>query len=842
MKHKAKLLSVLVAVVTMGCAITQKKEISAETTPREQLSMDFVWKFHLGHLWDKDKNFGYVESKNKTREDGGPVKPDFDDSNWEDVDLPHDWVVALDVNKDADLLHSYKMIGQKYPGNCIGWYRKSFRVPKGDFGRRLSIEFDGVFRDCEVWLNGYLIRRHLSGYTSFGIDITDYVKYGEKNVLVVRVNAGAYELWSYEGAGIYRHVRLVKTDPLHIPQWGTYVSSTVNQKGKKVSAELTIQTAIANESDQDNSCNLVSTIVDADGKVVASVKSKATVKARANERITQKVKVKKARLWSVASPYLYKMLTTVKKEDSSVDTYETTFGIRTFSFDPDKGFSLNGKAMRLNGVCLHQDHGGVGVAIPDALHDFRIKKMKEMGANAFRCAHNPPAPEALDAADRLGMLVIDETRAPGSTKERLGQLCSIVRRDRNHPSIILWSMANEERSLETSDLGARVIRSMKRLVRRLDPTRPITAALTHEGFDGPVVEVLDVVGCNYIRPTIDDLHKNHPDKPVILTESCCHSTARGIYEPDEAGRLTSYDENPACWGETADKMWNWCAERPWVGGTFIWTGFDYAGEPLSWEDDCKPRKSEDVWPILHTQWGIVDRCGLEKDPFYYFKSWWTDEVVLHLLPHWNWQGKEGQEIRVWCYSNCEEIELIVNGKSLGREQMPRNSHLEWKVKYEPGYIEVRGYNAGQLVATKRQETTGEAVAIRLKPDKTKIKADNQDVSQVTVEIVDEKGRIVPTANNEITFSVSDNGKIIGACNGDPACHVPESQPTYPAFNGLLMVYVKSGFTPGPITLKAKAEGLKTAEATIEAKTCTPRPFVPSVKTENKTETKSDTDI
>ena len=827
MKCRVKLLMVLVVVLTAGCAVTPEKVIPADTVSRERLSMDFGWKFQLGHLCDSEKDFGYVENRSKTSRPDGPGNPEFDANAWPSVDLPHDWAVALDVNKDADLLHAYKTIGRKYPENCIGWYRKTFEIPKRDSGKRVSLEFDGVFRDCEVWLNGYSLYRHLSGYTSFSVDITDYVNYGGRNVVVVRVDASGYELWSYEGAGIYRHVWLVKTESLHVGHWGTYVRSDV-KLGRTNKAELTVQTTIANQTGQDSHCELISTIVDGGGKKVAVAKSRKTVNGWTNELFSQKIKIKDAKLWSVESPHLYKLLTTVKERGRVTDTYETTFGIRTFSFDPDKGFSLNGKPMRLNGVCLHQDHGGVGVAIPDAIHDFRIKKMKEMGANAIRCAHNPPAPEALDAADRLGMLVIDETRAPGSTKERMGQLCSIVRRDRNHPSIILWSMANEERSLETSDLGARVIQSMKRLVHKLDPTRPVTAALTHGGFDGPVTEVLDVVGCNYIKPTIDDLHKNHPDKPIILTESCCHSTARGIYEPDEAGRLTSYDENPACWGETADKMWNWCAERPWVGGTFIWTGFDYAGEPLSWEDDCRGRKSEDVWPILHTQWGIVDRCGLEKDPFYYFKSWWTDEVVLHLLPHWNWSGKEGQEIRVWSYSNCEEVELIVNGRSQGRKEMPRNSHLEWKVKYEPGYIEVRGYNSGWLVATDREETTGKAVAIRLKPDREKIKADNHDVSQVTVEIIDKKGRMVPTANNEITFTIGDNGKIIGACNGDPACHVPESQTTYPAFNGLLMVYVQSGFEAGEITLKAKAQGLEKAELTIEAEACEVKPFVTSL--------------
>jgi len=427
--------------------------------------------------------------------------------------------------------------------------------------------------------------------------------------------------------------------------------------------------------------------------------------------------------------------------------------------------------------------------------------------------------------------VMDEIRVSGSSKDKLDELASMVRRDRNHPSVIMWALGNEERAIQGSDVGGRIIRSMKRVVRELDPTRPVTLAMNGD-WGSVVTEALDVQGCNYIRPkniTLDQLHEKFPNKPIILTESCCHSTTRGVYEPDDAGRLTSYDENPACWGRTAEKMWKWCVERPWMAGTFIWTGFDYAGEPLVFDDACNRLPTS--WPIIHTQWGIVDRCGFEKDPFYYFKSWWTDEIVLHIFPHWNWRGKEGQEIRVWSYSNCEEVELIVNGKNLGRKKMPRNSHLEWKVKYEPGYIEARGYNSGWLVAVDRQEKTGKATALALKPDRTKLKADNQDVSQVTVEIVDEKGRMVPTANNEITFTISNNGKIIGVCNGDPACHVSENQTTYPAFNGLLMVYAQSGFKPkpGPIALKAQAPGLQPAEVTIEAEAYTPRPFVPSLK-------------
>ena len=836
MKQAVNIVVVLVVVLMAGCAVVPERVTSTEASPRERLSMDFGWKFHLGHLYDMKKDFGYFENLSKSGATDGPYGTDFDDNNWQNVDLPHDWLAGFGPDKNADELHAYRPIGPKYPQNSIGWYRKTFDVPESDLGRRLSLEFDGIYRDSRVWLNGHSLHQHLSGYTSFGVDITDYVNYGGRNVLVVRVNASGVELWSYEGAGIYRHVWLVKTQPLHVAQWGTYISSNV-KLGKSNKAGVTTRTTVANEQDEDKHCELISTIVDADGETLASVKSSEKVKGWASGEFRQEVNLKDAKLWSVESPYLYRVLTTVREKGRVTDMYETSFGIRTFRFDPDKGFFLNGKNVRLNGVCLHQDHGGVGVAIPDRMHDFRIKKMKEMGANAFRCAHNWVAPEALDAADRLGMLVIDETRAPGSTKERMEQLGTMIQRDRNHPSIILWSLANEERNIQKSKIGTRIIKSMKRLVRKLDPTRPVTMAITGEGLDTETSRVLDVQGCNYLKDYLDDLHEKYPDRPYILTEACCHSTARGVYEADDAGRLTSYDENPACWGNTAEKMWTWCAERPWMAGTFIWTGFDYAGEPLVWTDDCKRLKSEQVWPIQHSQWGIVDRCGFEKDPFYYFKSWWSDETVLHVFPHWNWQGKEGQEIRVWCYSNCEEVELIVNGSSLGRKKMPRNSHLEWKVEYEPGYIEARGYKGDWLVSTDRRDTTGQASAIVLKPDRTKIRADNHDVSLVTVRIVDEKGRFVPTANDEITLTISDNGKIIGLCNGDPACPAAESCTTFPAFNGLAMVFIQSGFEAGPIKLKAEAQGLQSAEVVIEAEPpCTPEPFIPSITKDEKEET------
>ena len=796
-------------------------KIEFADSPRECLSMDFGWKFSLGHLSDVDKDFGYSVLKTKTGRANGPPHIDFDDHNWDEVDLPHDWAVGLESARDGMRSHAYKKLGRNYPENSIGWYRNSFEIPKRDLGRRITIEFDGVFRDCDVWLNGHPVWHHESGYTSFGVDLSDYIHYGDENVLVVRVDASGAELWSYEGAGIYRHVRLVKTDPLHVARWGTYVTSQVEQRGDKTSAELTVKTTVQNEQDGDVKFELETTIAGPNGKEAATVESKESIGAWGNEEVTQKVKVREAILWSIESPNLYTMVTKVKEDGKVVDAYETTFGIRSFDFDPEEGFFLNGEPVKLKGVCLHQDHGGVGAALPDRVHEYRIAKLKEMGCNSLRTAHNWVAPEVLEVCDRLGMVVMNETRMSGSSKEMMEQLGSMVKRDRNHPSVIIWSLGNEEMVIQGKPVGERVFSSMNRLVRKLDPTRPVTLAMNW-AWDSPVSQTLDILGCNYMdyRGNVDAMHEQFGDRPMLLSESSCTLTARGVYRSDEMGRHPAYDyrSNAARFGATAEQMWQDVFSRRWLAGTFVWTGIDYGGESR--------------WPLLHSQCGIMDYAGFPKDNYYYYQSWWSDETVLHVLPHWNWEGKEGQPIEVWCHSNCDEVELIVNGESMGRKTMPRNSHLEWTAEYEPGYIEVKGYNDGKVVDTKRVETTGEPAAIRLKPDRTEILADNRDVSLVTVEVVDDKGRVVPTASNEISFSVSDNGKIIGVCNGDPGCHIPGNATTYPVFNGLLMVFVESGWNAGPVVLEGRSKGLRTGSVVIEARECTVEPHVAAFVEEN----------
>jgi beta-galactosidase len=781
--------------------------VAAAAPGRERVSLDHGWRFHLGDAADvgRDFDFGRGMPFAKAGQAIGAARPDFDDSAWEDVDIPHDWVVELDFDGQGDALHmyhGYKPVSRTKPATTIGWYRRAFDLPRSDEGRRLSIEFDGVFRDSIAWLNGHFLGRHMSGYSSFAYDITDCANYGGRNVLVVRVDASHYEGWFYEGAGIYRHVRLVKTNPLHVARWGTFVTSVV--KGNQ--ATLTVRTTVANDSENAAPCQVISTVLDADGKAVAATQSRTMkIEPWAEVESAQEVKITNPRLWSIETPHMYRLVTIIKSGATSVDTYETPFGIRTIRFDPNQGFFLNGKRVEIKGVCCHQDHAGVGSALPDRIQYYRIEKLKEMGCNAYRTSHNAPTPELLDACDRLGMLVMDEQRMIGSSEEILGQLARMVLRDRNHPSVILWSLGNEEDAIQGTDAGARIAATMKRTVERLDPTRPVTVAMNGSWGRG-FSHVVDVQGCNYMSSgDIDAYHKSHPNQPMIGTEEASTLCTRGIYANDPTrGYMSAYDAGAPPWGSTAEKFWQFYAARPFLAGGFVWTGFDYRGEPTPY-----------AWPCISSHFGIMDTCGFPKDNYYYYQAWWSDRPVLHLLPHWNWPGKEGQEIAVWCHSNCDEVELLLNGRSLGRKEMPRNSHLEWKVPYAPGVLEARGFKGGRVVATTKVETTGPAAKVALAPDRSRISADGEDVSLMTVSITDAQGRVVPTADNEVSFKVS-GGRIIGVGNGDPSSHEADKASRRKAFNGLCMVIVQSSTDAGPIRLTATSPGIEPATAVIQA--------------------------
>ena len=726
---------------------------AADDSPRERILMDAGWRFHLGDEW------GLGERLDKAGQSTGPAAPGFGDNGWRKINLPHDWVIELPFDPHADTSHGFKPVGPGFHSNSVGWYRRTFPVPESDKGRRLIIEFEGVYRDCRVFLNGYRIGHHESGYSSFSYDITDIVRYGAENTLSVRVDASEFEGWFYEGAGIYRHVWLLKTAPLFADPDGIFVYSQFPGNVPDGPATIHMEAAVKNGQADVAEARVHWDILNAQGQTVASAHRTLDVPAWGVSTAKQTTKVDAPLLWSPESPNLYKLVTTISTNDKVVDRVETEFGIRTLAFDANKGFLLNGKPYVVKGTCNHQDHAGVGSAIPDALQNFRVERLKEMGCNAVRTSHNAPTPEWLEACDRLGLLVMDENRLLGSDEENLIYLDGQVRRDRNHPSVFIWSLFNEEPRQATPD-GGRVAATMQRLVHLLDPTRLCTAAANEGDVYEGVNSVLDVRGWNYYIGDVDSYHQKHPEQPCIGTEQASTLCTRGIYANDaKRGYMSSYDDNGPGWGNTAEAWWMVYSARPWLSGGFVWTGFDYRGEPTPY-----------AWPCINSHFGIMDTCGFAKDNFYYYQSWWSDKTVVHLLPHWTWPGKEGQAIDVRCFSNCEEVELLLNGKSLGRKPVPKNSHLSWSVPYEPGLLVAHGFKGGQLVTEDEVSTTGAPASITLAPDRTSLRAGNEDLSVITVEVKDNEGHIVPTAGNLINFNLTGPGSILGVGNGDPSSH------------------------------------------------------------------------
>lgn len=747
-----------------------------ETPPREHLLMDRGWRFSVGmpdaadsiHIAnglsvDSEISFG---SFAKAGQSGGPAKPDFIDLGWRTVDLPHDWAVELPFDMRGNAAHGSKTIGPRFPSSSVAWYRRKFTVPQSDLGRRLSIEFDGVFRDSEVFLNGHYLGRNFSGYAPFSFDITPYLNYGGENTLAVKVNAIAFEGWFYEGAGIYRHVWLTKTGPVHVPQWGTCVTSKVTgDPAKPDAATITVSTTVRNDGDNPLDIIVENRLTDGDAGVGKVVKKSSRVDPWSEVEVEQQIPLAKPKLWSLDEPHLYGVQTRIAEGNRVLDEVTTTTGVRSIRFDAQEGFLLNGKRIFIRGTCNHQDHAGVGVALPDRLNVWRLEQLKKLGCNAYRSSHNPPTREVLDACDRLGILVMDETRTVGATDEALSQLERMIRRDRNHPSVVLWSLGNEEMLIQKSDTGARILSAMQRLAKKLDPTRPTTVAM-NGGWGGGFTKVVDVQGCNYLKigGGYDKFRLANPDKPVIGSEEASHTTTRGIYAQDDSRSYCHSDPDKGkipSWASTPDQWVNFYVDRPYIGGGFAWTGFDYRGEPTPYGR----------WPSISSHFGIMDLCGFPKDVYHAYRALWSDKPVLHLQPHWNWPGKAGEKIDVRCDGNAAEVELFVNGVSQGRKPMPREKHLAWSVEYKPGVLSAKGYDtAGKQVSNTSVETTGAPAAIRLVPDRSSINADGEDVSVISVEIVDERGRIVPTAGNPVSFNLTGPGRIIGVGNGDPTCH------------------------------------------------------------------------
>lgn len=759
--------------------------------------MDEGWKFHLGDIpFPEIKGHSNTYDSAKAGNVNGAAAPGYDDTLWRSLDLPHDWVVEGPFDPEANLSQGYRRRG-------VGWYRRIFQLPESDRDRHLEIQFDGIATHATVWLNGTVVHRNWCGYTSFHIDITPFARFGaEINTLSIRVDAVPQEGWWYEGGGIYRHTWLVKRDPVHIITDGVYAQPQRQQDG--LTWRLPAEINLHNCGEKSETVDVVSILLDPEGTEVTRAGCTATVPPLGTPTVHYEMEVHDPVLWSVENPSLYKVRTQIIRNGQVGDSVVTPCGFRTFRWDAAEGFFLNDKPLKLQGTCNHQDHAGVGVAVPDALWEFRVRRLKEMGSNAYRCAHNPPAAEFLDVCDRLGILVMDENRHFNSSPEYLRQLEWLVRRDRNHPCIFLWSVFNEEPQ-QGSRAGYEMVRRMADKVRSLDTLRPVTAAM-NGGFFEPVnvSQAVDVIGFNYSTHVYDEFHAKNPDKPSTSSEDTSAFMTRGEFFTDaERNLMGSLDTEHAVWGTTHRRAWRLNAERPWLGGGFIWTGFDYRGEPSPWS-----------WPSASSFFGCMDLCGFPKTAFHIHRAHWIkSQPVLHIEPHWNWPGCEGKIIEVLTITNAETVELFLNGKSLGTREIDPIDMTLWHIPYEPGCLEAVAKTAGREVARFRSETTGDAKTLELIPDRKELLGDGRDAVPVTVRALDSEGRAVPTASVPVSFSIEGPAAIIGLGNGDPNCHEPEKGAQRSLFHGLAQVIVQAALGCGTVKLRASAPGLN--DATLE---------------------------
>ncbi|WP_162463214.1 beta-galactosidase GalA [Paenibacillus psychroresistens] len=794
---------------------------------REKCLFDRDWKFFKGDM----------PPYNDT-DDGGRIKTGaycfgatdltLDDSDWVSLHLPHDYVLEGEFtysnekfkDKNAipamESIDNYLVTAGSLPGG-IGWYRKKFELLKSEEGKRVYIQLDGIYRDSTVYLNNFHVGHKDSGFTGVVYDVTDFIRFGGENLISVRVDATGHEGWWYNGGGIYRHVWLIKTDSLHIAPGGTFITNYFQRNEGSITAEVNIEIDVVNKYFEEKSFKVISRIYDQENKQVAQVETDASIKTWRDTKVEQKAFIDDAKLWSLENPILYRAVTTIVFADREVDSYETIFGVRSIRFDVNNGFYLNDEPVKIKGVCCHQDHAGVGVAVTDRINEFRMEKLKELGCNAYRSAHNTPTPELLDSCDKLGILVVCENRFFSSSKEDLENLQNMILLNRNHPSIILWSLGNEETSLQFKPEGGRIVRSMKAIVRNLDTTRPVTAAncfwdsenqVHYEDVDTFVdsIKDLDVMGFNYAHEIWDKYHEYMPNQPIVVSEASTMFSTRGGYETDADKSVIYLMDSKTELDHRGELQWKKVAENPYLSGIFVWTGFDYRGEPSPFS-----------WPSVSSQFGILDSCGFPKDFYYYYKAWWSNETVLHIFPHWNWPDKLGEPIDVHCFSNCDVVELFLNGVSLGKKDMQPNWHLSWEaVLYEPGTLTAKGYKGNNPAYECKVETTGSSYRLELLPDRAVIQADGIDVSIITVRILDDQGRVVPTSANLIEFTVEGNGKILGVGNGNPGSHESDKSHDRQAFNGLCQLIVQSNVNSGAITVHAISEGLIATTVKIEA--------------------------
>ncbi len=780
----------------------------AVTSGRELWSLDNDWSFVLGKAGDLDRK-KYLQ---KAAE--GFTDRDFANIKATPVRLPHDWAVDLPPVQTAVGHEAFRPLGYDFPDTSIGWYWRSLAVPASYEGRRIRVRFDGIYRDAKIWVNGHYLGDHEPGYTSFDDDISELLRYGDKNVIVVRVDASQREGWWYEGAGIYRNAWLEVTDPVAVAPNGVFVRTEFADNRPQSTSKVLAKVKVENDALVTETVAIHATVLDPQGHAVADTTSAPQqIEPQQSGVIDLGLQVTDPALWSTTTPTLYTLVTKVQTGDgTTTDKVSTRFGFRTIAFDPNKGFLLNGEPLLLKGVCLHADFPTVGTAMTKSLHAYRISVLKSFGCNAIRMSHGPADPEFMDACDEAGMLVMAETRAFGASPYALNQLRSLIERDRNHPCVILWSIGNEENEDQDRPLGQQMAQKVVSIVHGLDPTRPTTMANNGSASLAGVNAEVDVHGWNYGKPEAwIQYHKDHPAQSTVVTESYSGRGTRGIYAIDPQWQRGVRKGSVICSSYGPAPRWRLILDNPWLSGWFVWTGFDYAGEV------------QDIdWPILHSSFGVVDRCGFWKDLTYGYAAAWTDKPVLHLLPHWNWTGSEGKNIRVVAVNNASEVELFLNGKSLGRKpgfgQGPDAGNLstEWQAPYEAGTLEAKAYEGNKVVATDKVETTGAPAGLSLTATRTSLPAHFGEYTLIKTAIVDAQGRTVPTADNLVSYTITGPGTISGVSAGNPFSHAPEQVSQGQAFNGLVIGVVQATPQPGAITVTAHSAGLPDQQITVQS--------------------------
>ena len=744
---------------------------------------------------------------------------------WQPVQLPDDYIVAGKFThrgrrysyRDEHALHGYLPV---YPA----WYRRTFSVPATARGKTIWLNFGGVYRDSVVFINGQLVGQHPSGYTGFRYNIGKFLHYHRPNTLAVFVDPRFLEGWWYEGGGIYRHVRLIMTDKLHVAPWGTFVISKVpgtidygSPAGDHAYAELTIQTTVNNAHRTGRQFTLLSQIVSPEGKVLATISSSEGLAAGGKKTFIQHASIRNAALWSLKHCNLYHLITTLEVKGQTVDDKRTTFGIRTLRFDPNHGFFLDGRHVEIKGTCNHQDFPAVGIGAPDDLWPWRIAKLKAMGSNAYRTAHNPLASAFYRACDHLGMLVMDENRhlgdvytaktPMGAPYSNLSDLKWMILAQRNDPCVIMWSMCNEE-GLQGKAYGAKIFAAMQALTHRLDPTRPVTCAMSGGYNKTGFFSVENLLGINYHTYSYPAIHRLMPDKMIFGSEDVNIFSARGVTVTSrKTGLVNDYGSAPRMWNKNrrfnymgGRKPWTTLIpvmEHPFVAGAFVWTGFNYRGEPNPFG-----------WPDISSNTGDMDLCGFPKAVYYYWRAWWDKKPSVYIFPAWTFpRSMRGHPILIRCYSNCDRVGLFLNGKSLGIKRMPKYKYLDWLVPYAAGRLTARGYDGNQVVTRYSTQTAGPAAALQLRDQVDSLSADGESVAPIAVTVLDAHGTMVPDAHDMIRFTVSGPGSIAGVNNGNPTSHESNVGHQVRAFHGLCMVVVRAGDHPGTITLTAKAHGL-----------------------------------